>query len=128
MKVSLISSVLAVTLSLSLALASAGVTATPTYPPRAATLQVSTSSVARGANVRATARGFRPGSLVGFRLGRTASARGYWLGQARADRRGAVSKRLRIPTRVAPGRWLLVATGRTPDSRLVRLPAVLRVR
>ena len=128
MKGLLASTVTLVALSVAAASPLAGTTGIADYPPRAGSLQVSKSTVVRGGYVRATARGLRPASLVGFSLRRTGSARGYWLGQVRADRRGAVSKRLRVPARVPVGRWLLVANGRTPDGKPVRLRAVIRIR
>lgn len=125
MKNPLIQAIAVLAVSVATSFSTVSVAAPPVYPPRVGGLQVSKSVVDAGRELGVATSGFRPGGLVGFALRRTRTEPGYWLGQGRADRRGAVSVRLPLPARVEPGRWLLLAMGRTPAGRAVTLQSVV---
>ncbi len=125
MKNPLIKAIAVLAVSVATSFSTVSVAAPPVYPPRVGGVQVSKSAVDAGRELSVATSGFRPGGMVGFALRRARAEPGHWLGQGRADRRGAVRARLLIPARVKPGRWLLLAMGRTPDGRAVTLQSVV---
>jgi hypothetical protein len=119
------SNVLLVLLAVALLPASAS-GQTGSYPPQACGLKVSRSVVKRGQTLVVSSCGFQAFNRV--RLELRQSQRKLRLGTTRADGRGQIRRRVRIPHRAHAGRSLITATGRNVNGRMVTRRAVVRVR
>lgn len=93
---------------------------TPTCPAPPG-LTVSDDTLVAGQSFTATARGFRPGTLVTFTID------GVVLGTAIADAQGVASATLTIPAGIGAGRRTLVATGIGADGRPLVLSLVITI-
>jgi hypothetical protein len=98
------------------------------YPPQTTDLQVARSAVSPGGVVPVAVQGFQPNVLVRFVLRRVGGSAVIRLGGTRSDADGVVEKPVRLPERVARGRWVLVAFGKSAEGGRLRARAVLTVR